>query len=101
MAKISRDEEVDKNDGERKNRADQAVSQHAERAADIESESSRQRWSGFIQRFPEKIHRQRKPEAKDGIGKKNAGKAEDTAGGQQRDRCIEACLGRCEETPSE
>src|ERR1700739_2757167 len=101
MAKVSRDEEVDENDRQRKERADQAFGQPPERAADVEAKGGRQRWRAFAQRFPEKIHREREPEAEDDIGKKNAGKAEDAAGGQQGDCSVKAGLRRCEEAPAE
>src|SRR5277367_2451069 len=101
MAQIPRDEEINKNDDQRKESPYKTFGQHAKRAADVEPEGSHQRRGGFAQRLPEKIHRERKPEAKNDVWQKNARKAKDAARRQQAECGIEASLLRCEKPPPE
>src|SRR5271170_4313704 len=92
MAQVPREEQIHENDGQRNDSTDQALGQYAQRAADVESQSSCQRWSDLAQRLPEEVHRKRNPEAEDHIGQKNARESEDAARRQQAKCCIEASL---------
>ena len=73
MAKISRQQQKNKNNAGRKGQADQPFGEHIQCDCRSQSPAGKPRWRRFLKSLPKKCHASSEPEADDDIGDEKAG----------------------------